>query len=92
MDLGIRGRKAIVCASSKGLGLACAQQLAREGVDLVMLARGQEVLEAAAQSIRAETGVKVTTIATDITTPEGRATVLAIWPLLSFTAGDKKVE
>jgi 3-oxoacyl-[acyl-carrier protein] reductase len=40
MDLGIRGRTAIVCASSKGLGLACAQQLAREGVDLVMLARG----------------------------------------------------
>ena len=49
MDLGIRGRQAIVCASSKGLGLACAQQLAREGVNIVMLARGAEALEAAAQ-------------------------------------------
>ena len=57
MDLGIRGRRAIVCASSKGLGLGCAQQLAREGVELVMLARGQEALEAAAAAIRAETGV-----------------------------------
>ena len=93
MDLGIRGRKAIVCASSKGLGLACAQQLAREGVDLVMLARGQEALEAAAQSIRAETGVAVTTIATDITTPEGRAKVLAICPdpdILITNAGGPK--
>ena len=93
MDLGIRGRKAIVCASSKGLGLACAQQLAREGVDLVMLARGQEVLEAAAQAIRAETGVKVTTIATDITTPEGRAKVLAVCPdpdILITNAGGPK--
>ncbi|MFM7012102.1 MAG: SDR family oxidoreductase [Betaproteobacteria bacterium] len=93
MDLGIRGRKAIVCASSKGLGLACAQQLAREGVDLVMLARGQEALEAAAQSIRTETGVKVTTIATDITTPEGRAKVLAICPdpdILITNAGGPK--
>ena len=93
MDLGIRGRTAIVCASSKGLGLACAQQLAREGVDLVMLARGQEALEAAAQSIRAETGVKVTTIATDITLPEGRAKVLAVCPdpdILITNAGGPK--
>ena len=93
MDLGIRGRTAIVGASSKGLGLACAQQLAREGVDLVMLARGQEALEAAAQSIRAETGVKVTTIATDITLPEGRAKVLAVCPdpdILITNAGGPK--
>ena len=80
MDLGIRGRQAIVCASSKGLGLACAQQLAREGVNIVMLARGAEALEAAAQAIRAETGVNVTTIAADITTAEGRARVLALCP------------
>ena len=78
MDLGIKGRRAIVCASSKGLGLACAQQLAREGVDLVMIARGQDALEAAAQSIRDETGVNVVTVAADITTPEGRAKVLAV--------------
>jgi len=44
MDLGIRGRRAIVCASSKGLGLGCAQQLAREGVELVMLAAGKKRL------------------------------------------------
>lgn len=93
MDLGIKGRRAIVCASSKGLGLACAQQLAREGVDLVMIARGQEALEAAAQSIRAESGVKVTTVAADITTPEGRAKVLAVCPdpdILVTNAGGPK--
>jgi len=93
MDLGIRGRQAIVCASSKGLGLACAQQLAREGVNVVMLARGAEALEAAAQAIRAETGVNVTTIATDITTPEGRAKVLALCPnpdILVTNAGGPK--
>ena len=93
MDLGIRGRQALVCASSKGLGLACAQQLAREGVELVMLARGQEALEAAAQSIRAETGVKVITIAADIVTPEGRAKVLAVCPapdILVTNAGGPK--
>ena len=93
MDLGIRGRQALVCASSKGLGLACAQQLAREGVELVMLARGQEALEAAAQSIRAETGVKVITITADIITPEGRAKVLAVCPapdILVTNAGGPK--
>ncbi len=93
MDLGIKGRRAIVCASSKGLGLACAQQLAREGVDLVMIARGQDALEAAAQSIRDESGVKVTTVAADITTPEGRAKVLAVCPdpdILVTNAGGPK--
>jgi len=93
MDLGIKGRRAIVCASSKGLGLACAQQLAREGVDLVMIARGQEALEAAAQSIRQESGVQVTTVAADITTPEGRAKVLAVCPdpdILVTNAGGPK--
>lgn len=93
MDLGIKGRRAIVCASSKGLGLACAQQLAREGVDLVMIARGQEALETAAQSIRDETGVKVTTVAADITTPEGRTKVLAVCPdpdILVTNAGGPK--
>jgi len=93
MDLGIRGRQAIVCASSKGLGLACAQQLAREGVNVLMLARGAEALEAAAQAIRAETGVNVRTIATDITTPEGCAKVLALCPnpdILVTNAGGPK--
>ncbi len=93
MDLGIKGRRAIVCASSKGLGLACAQQLARESVDLVMIARGQDALEAAAQSIRDESGVNVTTVAADITTPEGRAKVLAVCPdpdILVTNAGGPK--
>ncbi len=93
MDLGIKGRRAIVCASSKGLGLACAQQLAREGVDLVMIARGQDALEAAAQSIRDECGVNVVTVAADITTSEGRAKVLAVCPdpdILVTNAGGPK--
>ena len=80
MDLGIKGRKAIVCASSKGLGKACAMALARDGVELVMTARGKEALEAAAAEIRVATGVKVTTVASDVTTPEGRAAILAACP------------
>lgn len=93
MDLGIRGRRAIVCASSKGLGLACARSLAREGVDLVMLARGRETLEAAAADIRAETGVSIVTLAVDITTPEGKDAVLAACPdpdILINNAGGPK--
>jgi 3-oxoacyl-[acyl-carrier protein] reductase len=76
VDLGIKGKKAIVCASSKGLGLGCARALAAEGVNLVMNARGKEALEAAAADIRTEFGVEVTAVAADITTPEGRAAVL----------------
>lgn len=76
MDLGISGKRALVCASSKGLGFGCAQALAREGVSLVMNARGKGPLEAAAQTLRDETGVEVTTVATDVTTEEGRARVL----------------
>jgi 3-oxoacyl-[acyl-carrier protein] reductase len=76
MDLGIRGRKAIVSAASKGLGLAAARSLAREGVELVMNARGAEALEAAADAIRAEFGVPVTTVAADFNTREGRAAIL----------------
>jgi len=57
MDLGIAGRKTIVCAASKGLGRGCAMALAREGVDLVINARSAEPLEATAQQIRNETGV-----------------------------------
>lgn len=80
MDLGLSGKKAIVCASSKGLGKACALQLAREGVDLVINSRTEETLLATADEIRAETGVKVTAIAVDITTPEGREAVLKACP------------
>jgi len=80
MDLGIRGRTALVCAASKGLGKGCAQSLAKEGVNLVITARGKEALEATAAEIRKSTGVKVTAIAGDITTAEGRAAALAACP------------
>ncbi len=77
MDLGIRGKRALVCASSKGLGRGCAEALAEAGVDLVMNARGAEALEAAAAAIRARHGVSVTAVAADITTEAGRRAVLA---------------
>jgi 3-oxoacyl-[acyl-carrier protein] reductase len=80
MDMGLRGKSAIVCASSKGLGRGCAFSLAREGVNLVITARGKEALEKTAEEIRAATGVKVTAIAGDITTEAGRALVLAACP------------
>ncbi|KRS17405.1 SDR family oxidoreductase [Roseovarius indicus] len=76
MDLGIRGKRALVCASSKGLGLGCARALAEAGVDLVMNARGAEALEAAAKDIREAFGVEVVTVATDVTTEAGQAKVL----------------
>ena len=77
MDLGIRGKRALVCASSKGLGKGCAEALAAAGVDLVLNARGAEALEATAAAIRAAHGVDVVTVAADVTTDEGRARVLA---------------
>ena len=77
MDLGIKDRRALVCASSKGLGRGCAEALAAEGVHLVLNARGSEALEATAAAIRTEHGVDVTTVAADITTEEGQAVVLA---------------
>ena len=80
MDLGIRGKTALVCAASKGLGRGCAISLAREGVNLVITARGKEALEKTAEEIRAATGVIVTTVAGDITTEAGRALVLAACP------------
>ena len=76
MDLGIKGKRALVCASSKGLGLGCAKALAEAGVDLVMNARGSEALEASAEAIRKAYGVDVATVATDVTTPDGQAEVL----------------
>ena len=76
MDFGIRGRKALVCASSKGLGRGCAEALAREGVELVLNARGAEALEATAAAIRETHGVPVTAVAADITSDAGRAQVL----------------
>jgi 3-oxoacyl-[acyl-carrier protein] reductase len=80
MDLGIKGRNALVCAASKGLGKGCALALAQDGVNLVITARGKEALEATAEEIRKATGVKVVAVAGDITTPEGRAQALAACP------------
>jgi len=93
MDLGLAGKTALVCASSKGLGRACAVSLAREGVNLVMSARGVEALEEAAAAIRAETGVQVTTVAADVATADGRARLLAACPrpdILVNNAGGPK--
>ncbi|ANC91465.1 SDR family NAD(P)-dependent oxidoreductase [Azospirillum humicireducens] len=80
MDLGIAGRRAIVCAASKGLGRACAFALAREGVHVTLTARNADALEATAEEIRKATGVTVTTAAGDITTEEGRASALSACP------------
>ena len=77
MDLGIKGKRAVVCASSKGLGLGCAEALAEAGVDLVMNARGEEALEASADRVRQKYGVSVEAVAADITADDGRARVLA---------------
>jgi 3-oxoacyl-[acyl-carrier protein] reductase len=80
MDLGIRGKKAIVCAASKGLGKGCAMALAADGVDVTLIARGREALEATAQEIRSRFGVTVNVVAADVTTSDGRAAVLAACP------------
>lgn len=77
MDLGIAGKRAVVCASSKGLGLGCAEVLAAAGCNLVMNARGAEALEASAAAIRAAHGVDVVTVAADVSTAEGQAQLVA---------------
>jgi 3-oxoacyl-[acyl-carrier protein] reductase len=80
MDLKITGKSALVCAASKGLGKACAFSLAREGVNVTIVARTAQTLEATAEEIRRATGATVTTVAADITTEEGRAAALAACP------------
>lgn len=80
MDLGIAGKWALVCASSKGLGKGCASALVAEGVNVVMTARTVADLEAAAAELRALGRAEVRTVAGDITTPEGRAAALAACP------------
>ncbi|WP_299140625.1 SDR family oxidoreductase [uncultured Tateyamaria sp.] len=76
MDLGIAGKRAVVCASSKGLGLGCAEALAAAGVHLVMNSRGPDALEAAAERLRTAHGVDVTTVAADVTTSNGQAALI----------------
>lgn len=82
MDLGIAGKWALVCGASKGLGLGCAEALVREGVHVLIVARGEETLKAAAEKLKADkgkpAGASVQYVAADITTPEGRAAVFAL--------------
>lgn len=80
MDLGIRGRRAIVSAASKGLGRAAAESLAREGVELTLIARSPEPLEAAAEAIRREHGVAVATVAGDVNEEAAQDRLIAACP------------
>jgi 3-oxoacyl-[acyl-carrier protein] reductase len=80
MDLGIAGRRAIVCASSRGLGRACAEALAAEGASVVVNGRDAAKLEATAREIRAKTGAEVTAVASDLCTEDGRAKLVAACP------------
>jgi 3-oxoacyl-[acyl-carrier protein] reductase len=78
MDFGIRGKNALVCGASKGLGRGCAEALAAEGVNVTIVARSADALEQTAEEIRRATGVTVNAVACDITTPEGRVKALAV--------------
>jgi 3-oxoacyl-[acyl-carrier protein] reductase len=80
MDLGIKGRKAIVCASSQGLGKACAISLAREGCSVVINGRTENSLADAAQEIKKLTGADVITVKADINTDEGRKSLIDACP------------
>jgi 3-oxoacyl-[acyl-carrier protein] reductase len=80
VELGIRGRRALLSGASRGLGKACALALAQEGVDVTIMARTRDVLESTCEEIRSTTGVRVTPIVGDITTAEGRKAALAGCP------------
>jgi 3-oxoacyl-[acyl-carrier protein] reductase len=80
MDLGIRGRTAIVCASSQGLGKGCARALAEAGATLVINGRDAAALAATAAELRSATGATVTAVAADLSTREGQAALLAACP------------
>jgi 3-oxoacyl-[acyl-carrier protein] reductase len=80
MDLGISGRKAIVCASSRGLGRACAQALAAAGCEVVINGRDEQSLNATAAALREATGAKVIAVKADVATPEGQAALFAACP------------
>jgi 3-oxoacyl-[acyl-carrier protein] reductase len=80
MDLGIAGRKAIVCASSKGLGRACAEALAQAGCEVVINGRNRDLVEATAAELRQATGAKITAVAADVGKPDGQKALLAACP------------
>ena len=94
MDLGISGKWALVCGASKGLGFGCAQALAREGVNVVLVARGAEALQAAVARLQADparpAAAQVLQVAADITSPAGRDAVFALrrdWDIVVTNAG-----
>src|SRR5438477_13086956 len=80
MDLGIAGRKAIICASSRGLGRACAQALAAQGCEVFVNGRDAVVLESTAKDLRQASGAKVTAVRADVATAEGQAALFAACP------------
>jgi 3-oxoacyl-[acyl-carrier protein] reductase len=80
MDLGIAQRKAIVCASSRGLGRACAMRLAAAGCEVVINGRDGKALDAAAAELRQATGAKITAVQGDVATPAGQAALFAACP------------
>jgi len=80
MDLGITGRRAIVCASSRGLGRACAEALARAGCELVINGRDPKTAESTAAELRRATGASITVVAADVATPAGQAALFAACP------------
>ncbi len=80
MDLGIAGRRAIVCGGSKGLGRACAEAIAREGAHVLIVARSADTLESAAREIAELAGAKVDAVAADVTTPDGQRAILDAFP------------
>jgi 3-oxoacyl-[acyl-carrier protein] reductase len=80
MDLGIKGRKAIVCASSRGLGRGCAMALAQAGCEVVINGRDGKALEAAAGELRQATGATIIPVQADVATPEGQAALFAVCP------------
>jgi 3-oxoacyl-[acyl-carrier protein] reductase len=80
MDLGIAGRKAIVCASSRGLGYACAKALAEAGCEIVLNGRNPERVAAAAAGLHKTTGAKIITVAADVASPEGQKALFAACP------------
>ena len=80
MDLGIKGKKAIVCASSRGLGKGCAMHLARAGCEIIVNGRNEPVARATADEIRDETGAKVSVVIADVSSPAGQQALLKACP------------
>src|SRR5271170_2601558 len=80
MDLGISGRKAIVCASSRGLGRACAHALAAAGCEVVINGRDGDTLQATAAALIQATGAKIVAVQADVATPEGQSALFAACP------------